>query len=222
MVHCVPHQVRQGLGERVQDALVHFRVLPSHLQHNLPAALPGEVTNQSWETSEKLFYGHHSYLHRRPLQIMQYPVLKRHRVRKMIAQRVFREARGKFIHCLLQHGFANDQFADQIQDLINTFRVHPQSIFRLPNERRKLPAGPSITSDIGAGLVFCHSFRRFFGVDVRHNRYPASHRRNTALVCDLFPDLFTAGYKFQPRGIANSFRRMTRQNLAGLFQGRPD
>src|SRR6266700_1865755 len=34
------------------------------------------------------------------------------------------------MNALLQHGFCNDEFANQVQHIVDAFRINPQNIFR--------------------------------------------------------------------------------------------
>ena len=128
VAHCVANQMCDGLGDRIQDALVEIRLLSADNQFHLLPAVPGHVTDDTRETAEKLFHRHHADLHHRTLKVVEHPRLKSHGIGELTAQWLLGKASGELVHRLLQHGFADDQLADQVQNVIDALRVHAQCV----------------------------------------------------------------------------------------------
>src|SRR5207253_1446494 len=71
VAHCVANQMCDGFGDRIQDALVEIRLLSADNQFHLLPAVPGDVTDDTRETAEKLFHRHHTDLHHRTLKVVE-------------------------------------------------------------------------------------------------------------------------------------------------------
>ena len=82
----VSHQVRQGLGDGVEDALVEIGVLSAQFQIYFAAALPRHIAHDAREAPEQLVHRHHANLHHRALQIVQHSGLKGHGIGELAAQ----------------------------------------------------------------------------------------------------------------------------------------
>src|SRR6185437_1644881 len=126
----IPNQGGQWFGDRVQKTFVEVGVLAAHDQRDFLAALLGYIAYHAWKAAEKLLHGDHADFHHRALQVVQHARLKRHRVRKAAAKRVFWKSAGKLVLRLLQHGFSNDELADQVENAVNAFSIHTQNIVR--------------------------------------------------------------------------------------------
>ena len=122
-------KMRERLGECVENAFVEIGVLPGDFQGDFLVAQLGHIANDAREAAEKLLDGHHADLHHRFLQFAENARLKRERVGKLRAQRVLGVAAVEFGDGALQHGFADDQLADQIHHGVDAAGVHAQRIF---------------------------------------------------------------------------------------------
>ena len=126
MADGIAHHVGERLGDRIQNTFVEIGLAaPDHKLDFFPALTP-DVPHNPRKPAEQLFHRHHANLHDRMLQVIQNPPLKRHGVGKLSAQYIFRKALCKFEQRLLQHRFRQDQFADQIEYAVDSFRVHSQ------------------------------------------------------------------------------------------------
>ena len=125
----VPHQMRERLRDGIQQALVEGGVLPVHNQFDLLATLLSDVPNHAGKAAEQLLDRNHADFHHRALQIIQHPGLKCHGIGEASAHRFLGIARGEFVERLLQHGFADNQFAHEIEHGIDPLRIHAQHVF---------------------------------------------------------------------------------------------
>ena len=78
------------------------------------------------EAPEQLLDWNHADFHHRALQTIQHAGLKGHSVGKPGAQRVFGRLPPVFLNSLLHHRFSNDEFADQVQDIIDSLSINTQ------------------------------------------------------------------------------------------------
>ena len=69
VVATVPHQVCQGIGEYVEDALVQLQLRSRYIERDLLAQLAGQVANEPREFPEKVADGLHAGLQDRSLQL---------------------------------------------------------------------------------------------------------------------------------------------------------
>ncbi len=99
------------------------------------ATLFRDIAHHAGEPPEQLFDWHHAHFHHRTLKIIQHPGLERHGIRETAARRILGMVPGEFIQRPLQHGFADDQLAHQIQQVVDAFGVHSQDVFRVRRNR---------------------------------------------------------------------------------------
>ena len=79
------------------------------------------------------------------LQFAEHARLKRHGIAEAAAQGLLGNVTGEFRERLLQHGPADNQFADQIEHAVNALGVHPQDAIggtSLPYRARRSISGP--------------------------------------------------------------------------------
>ena len=94
------------------------------------AALLGHVAHHAGKAPEELLDRHHADFHDRTLQVAEHARLKRHGIAEAAAQGLLGNVTGEFGECLLQHGPADDQFADQVEHAVDALGVDAQNIFR--------------------------------------------------------------------------------------------
>ena len=128
MADRIAHQVGQRLGDRIQNALVEIGLPAPDDQLHFFSALSRNVTDHARKAAKQLIDRHHANLHDRVLQVVQHPPLECHGIGELSAQDIFREALSKFEQRLLQHRFRQDQFADQIEYAVDSFRIHAQQV----------------------------------------------------------------------------------------------
>ena len=129
MADSVPDQVRDRLGNRVQQALVEIGVLTADHEFDFFAALFGNVPHHARKPPKQLLDRHHPDFHHRALEIIQHAGLKRQGIGQTAACGFLRITPAKVVQGLLQHGFANDQLAHQIEHAVDALRIHPQNVF---------------------------------------------------------------------------------------------
>ena len=130
MADGIAHHVGEGLGDRIQNAFVEIGLPAPDRQLDFFAALQPDVAHNAREAAEQLIDRHHANLHDRVLQVIQNPRLEGHGIGESSAQDIFREAFAKFQQRLLEHRFRQDEFTDQIENAVDSFRIHAQNVVR--------------------------------------------------------------------------------------------
>ncbi len=125
----VPHHMRQGLGDGVENALIEVGFLPTEFQIHFAAALPRHIADDAREAPKQLVHRHHANLHHRALQIVQHSGLKGHGIGELAAQRFLGIALAKLAERLLQHRLANDELAHQVEHVVDPPRLDAQYVF---------------------------------------------------------------------------------------------
>ena len=120
----------QRFRDGIEQALVEGRVLSIQNQVDLLVALLGDVAHHAGEPPEQLLNRNHADFHHRALQIVQHARLKGHGIGETAAHGFLGIAHGEFIERLLQHRFADDQFADEIEHGVDALGIHAQDILR--------------------------------------------------------------------------------------------
>ena len=144
MADGVAHQVRERLGNGIQNAFVEIGFLPADDQFDFASALPRDVPHHAREAAEQLIDRHHANLHHRALQVVQHPRLETPWHRRTCPAALFRIALRKFDQRLLQHRFADDQFTHQIQYVVDPSRIHAQKILLRRHELLRRGARPGM------------------------------------------------------------------------------
>src|SRR5215469_558917 len=124
----IAYDVRERLGERVEDAFVEVRILAGDLESNILVPQLGYVANDTREPAKELFDGHHADFHHGFLQFAQDARLEREGVGKPAAQGILRMASLELGDGSLKHRFSDDELADQVHDGINSSGVDSQRI----------------------------------------------------------------------------------------------
>src|SRR5271165_1636916 len=163
----VADQVRERLGDRVENSFVEIGLLPAERQFHVPPALPGDVADHAREAPEQLLHGYHADLHHRTLQIVEHARLEGHGVGKLAAQQFLGIALGEFAQRLLQHRLADDELAHQVQHAVDASGFHAQDVFlrdmRCGGFGRRSGGGPRSRTGRGLRRVFAGSVRRRIG-----------------------------------------------------------
>lgn len=159
------------------------------------------------------------------MQRVQHLRLEGHGVGKLDAQRVLGEAAAELVQRLMQHGFCDDQFADQVQQAVNAISFHSQDVVGtgeagrlgsvyaagargIGKDRRQCRRGRKFSVRLSAvtGLKFLHHHLRH---DARHMAFG----QQVVLV------VFGGKRKFQlVGGRPKALFRSSRQHGAGLPQ----
>jgi hypothetical protein len=194
---------------------------PDH-QFDLFAALMGHVAHDARKPAEELIHRNHAYLHHRVLQIIQHPRLKRHGIGELSPQRIFGEALSEFQQRLLQHRFRENQFADQVEYAVDSFRIHAQQVVgpaRYDRRRFSTHRGSGgglralvFDSPRGSGVIFLRLVaacrvrvcRRAEGAGQRLGTeggyfHIPRNRGNVALLADLLARLWRGEGRFHMR-----------------------
>ena len=129
VVHRIAHQVHKGLGKRVKNALIEIGVLAGEVQGHILATLLGNIADDTRKTAEELLDGHHADFQNAFVQLIEDASLKRHRVGKLGAQGISGVLLVKLGQRAIEHGLANDQFADKIHDRIDARGIDPKRTF---------------------------------------------------------------------------------------------
>src|SRR3546814_230122 len=118
MVNTVAHQVGQGIDNALDKALVQFGGLTIRGELDLLAHLDRIFAHNARKTTEDVVHGHHAYGHDGLLQVARIAF----KLLDAIEQAVMHDRiQGR---CgLHQHGLGNDQFADQVDDLVDLLRT---------------------------------------------------------------------------------------------------
>ena len=74
----VPNQVRDGLGDRIQQTLIERSVLSFQNQVHLLVALLGHIAHHAGKAPEQLLDRNHADFHDRTLQVVQHACLQGH------------------------------------------------------------------------------------------------------------------------------------------------
>ncbi len=152
----VADQMRQRLGDGVENSFVEIGVLPADVEFHFAPALPRHIAHHAREAAEQLVDGHHADLHHRALQIVQHPRLERHGVGELAAQQLFRIALGELVQRLLQHRLADNQFAHQVQHVVDAAGFDPQQIFlHRGNSRCRVASGRRCSGVLAADCEDC-------------------------------------------------------------------
>ena len=130
MTDGIADQVGQRFGDNIEKTLVQIGLLAAHHQCHFLAALLGHVAHHPGKAAEQLLDRHHADFHDRTLQVAEHARLKRHGIAEAAAQGFLGNVTGEFSECLLQHGPADNQFADQVEHAVNALGVHAQNVFR--------------------------------------------------------------------------------------------
>src|SRR5208282_129880 len=169
MANGISHKVGQRLGNRIQNTFVEIGLPAADDQLDFFSALAPDVPHHPREPPEQLIDRHHANLHDRVLQVIQNPPLERHGIGELSSQGIFGEALSKFQQRLLQHRFRQNQFTDQIEYAVNSFRIHAQQVIgagrhggscdRFPDRRRVILRQGSSNAGSRRWRNFVRSFR---------------------------------------------------------------
>ena len=121
--------MRQRFGDGVKNAFVEVGLLTRKFEIHFAAALPRHIAHDAREAAEQLVDRHHANLHDRALQIVEHPRLESHGVGKLAAQKFLGIAFAKLAERLLQHRLANDEFAHQVEHVVDASGFHAQNVF---------------------------------------------------------------------------------------------
>ena len=94
------------------------------------AALLGHVAHHARKAAEQLFDRHHADFHDRTLQIVEHARLEAMASANLPRSSFFGIAAGEFVQRLLQHGFADDQFAHQVEHVVDASGLDAQDVFQ--------------------------------------------------------------------------------------------
>ena len=92
----VTHNMRERLGNGVEQPFIEIRLLTAQYQTNLFVAFFGRVSHHARKASKQLFDRNHAYLHHRPLQVVEHARLETHGIGKLRPQRILGIAPRKF------------------------------------------------------------------------------------------------------------------------------
>ena len=129
VINGVADEMHQRFGKRVENALVKIGVLARQLESHVLATLLGDVADDARETAVELLDGDHADFQNALVQLIQNARLKCHGVGKLGAQGIAGVLLVKFRERTIEHGFSDDQFADQIHDRIDTGGVDAERAF---------------------------------------------------------------------------------------------
>jgi hypothetical protein len=116
-------------------------LLPADGEGDIFSAGAADVAHHPRKSAEQLLDRHHADLHDRTLQLAEHARLKGDGVGQPAANGLLGVTLRKITHGLLQHGFADDQLAHQIQNIVDSLGVDPQNIFR-PEPNLGVAAAP--------------------------------------------------------------------------------
>ncbi len=119
MVHCVTHQMHQRIGNILDDVLIHLGMLAHHLKVNVLAQLPGDIEHNAVHLLEQIGQRHHPHGHDYILQIRGN---LGHLPRRLVEIGKV-QARNFQIGILQYHGFRDNQFTDEIHQLIHLIHI---------------------------------------------------------------------------------------------------
>ncbi len=129
MIDGITHEMHERLGESIQDALIEIGVLAGDFESDVFAALLGDIANDARKTAKKLFDGHHANFQDAFVKFVEDARLKCHGVGKPGTQRVACMLPIEFREGTIEHGLADNQFANEIHDGVNTRSLHAESGF---------------------------------------------------------------------------------------------
>ena len=129
VVDGVAHEMHQRLAERIENAFVEISVLAGNVQGHVLAALLGDVANDARKAAEKLLDGHHANFQDAFVKFIENARLKAHGVGELCAERIARMALVEFRERAMEHGLADNQFADEIHDGIDAAGIDAESAF---------------------------------------------------------------------------------------------
>jgi hypothetical protein len=129
MVDGVAHEVHERLAERIEDAFIEIGVLAGKFQGDVLAALFGDVAYNTRKTAEELLNGHHANLEDALVELIENARLESEGVRQLCADGIASVALVKFGQGAVEHGLADNQFADKIHDGVNASGIHTKRTF---------------------------------------------------------------------------------------------
>jgi len=120
MVQAVADQVGDRVDDALDQALVQLCFLADRDQLDLLAELGRQVADQARKTTEDIVHGHHPDRHHRFLQIPGIALQMTHAAEQAFVQHRVQRRSG-----LRQHRLGDDEFTDQVDDLVDFFDIHP-------------------------------------------------------------------------------------------------
>jgi hypothetical protein len=129
MVDGVAHEMHERLAERVQNALVEISVLAGKFQGDVLAALFGDVAYHARKAAEELLNGHHANLEDAFVEFIENARLESESVRQLCADGIASVTLVKLGQGAVEHGLANNQFADKIHDSVNASGIDAKRAF---------------------------------------------------------------------------------------------
>ena len=125
----VADEVRERLGERVEDAFVEIGVFAGDFEGDVFAAEFGDVANDAREAAEKLLDGHHADFEDALVQFVEDTGLEGEGFGELAAHGIAGVLDVEFRERAVQHGFADDEFADEIHDGVDACGVDAEGAF---------------------------------------------------------------------------------------------
>ncbi len=116
VVETVAHEVSQRIDDPLDQALVEFGRLTEGDKLDFLAEFRREIAHEAREAAENVIHRHHADRHHGFLQIARIALELRHAVEKPIVQCRIERARR-----FGEHRLRDDQFADQVDQLIDLF-----------------------------------------------------------------------------------------------------
>ena len=155
----VANKMGHGLGESVENAFVEISVFAGEFESNVFSAMLGNVADHAGETAKKLFDGNHANFKDRFVQFVEHARLERDCVNQFCVNRIARVLLTELGKRAVEHGFSNDQFADQIHHGVDARSVDAKSVFGNGRD-----SGTKCASLAGGGIL---SGLRDCGVNLR-------------------------------------------------------
>src|SRR5215469_17927 len=123
VVNGIANEVSERFSESVEDAFVEVGVFAGNVEDDFALAGLSDVTHEAREATKELLDGNHANLHHRTLKLFEDARLQGERIGKAASQRIFGVMLVEFDDRAMKHRFADDEFADQVQDRVDAIGV---------------------------------------------------------------------------------------------------